>query len=297
MFFAAVLVAFVVQVQVVEANPIVDGKLLYSRDTLSSKLVSRLLRESRGDLDGTTLGKLSHLALSRPAGAFSSSLRPSLVTAVVRPVHHRGLISQQRDCGFVGAAQRDDNMPLLPDEAQSLCRRQAFLLAAVAALQAPALAKVDEYGKEVIRLEDGYSDGTEGLQYRDLLVGNGAVPFEGDTLTVCDEVGSCGELTAGAGDLMAKATGTSEAKSVTGFTFTLGRDEVIKGWEKGLLGTEKMPPMKVGGTRSLIIPSELAYGAKGVGCTEQDEDGGEVCTIPPYAVMEFTIQLIKIQRK
>ena len=60
-------------------------------------------------------------------------------------------------------------------------------------------------------------------------------------------------------------------------SFVLGAHRVIPGWEQGLLG------MKVGGRRSLIIPSELAYGARGAGAI-----------IPPDAVLVFDVQLIAV---
>lgn len=44
----------------------------------------------------------------------------------------------------------------------------------------------------------------------------------------------------------------------TPFRFTLGAGKVIRGWDEGVLG------MKVGGSRTLIIPPDMAYGARGV---------------------------------
>ncbi|HEU4723310.1 MAG TPA: FKBP-type peptidyl-prolyl cis-trans isomerase, partial [Gemmatimonadaceae bacterium] len=59
--------------------------------------------------------------------------------------------------------------------------------------------------------------------------------------------------------------------------FQLGANAVIKGWEEGLVG------MKAGGTRQLIIPPSLAYGASGYGA------------IPPNAVLVFNVQLVAVQ--
>jgi FKBP-type peptidyl-prolyl cis-trans isomerase len=61
------------------------------------------------------------------------------------------------------------------------------------------------------------------------------------------------------------------------FDFTIGKGDVIKGWEEGVSG------MKVGGKRQLRIPPRLAYG-------EQGYSG----VIPPNATLIFDIQLLGI---
>jgi len=61
--------------------------------------------------------------------------------------------------------------------------------------------------------------------------------------------------------------------------FQLGARQVIRGWEQGVAG------MKVGGKRTLIIPSELAYGKRGAG-------GG---SIPPDSDLIFDVELVKIK--
>jgi FKBP-type peptidyl-prolyl cis-trans isomerase len=61
------------------------------------------------------------------------------------------------------------------------------------------------------------------------------------------------------------------------FKFTLGKGEVIKGWDQGVVG------MKVGGKRRLRIPPDLGYGS-----------AGSPPTIPPNAGLVFEIELVSI---
>ncbi len=61
------------------------------------------------------------------------------------------------------------------------------------------------------------------------------------------------------------------------FQFVIGSGRVIKGWDQGILG------MKVGGKRTLHIPSELAYGERQVGNL-----------IPPNSNLIFHVELLEV---
>ena len=60
--------------------------------------------------------------------------------------------------------------------------------------------------------------------------------------------------------------------------FTVGRGQVIKGWDQGVQG------MKVGGKRTLIIPAELAYGSRAMGND-----------IPANSALIFDVELVEVK--
>ena len=106
------------------------------------------------------------------------------------------------------------------------------------------------------------------LQGSDVVVGTGAEAKEGDKVTVQ----YVGQLFANG-----KEFDTSWVKGRTPFAFTIGKGEVIQGWDQGV------PGMKVGGRRVLVIPPDLAYGA-----------AGSPPTIPANAPLIFVVDLKKV---
>jgi peptidylprolyl isomerase len=103
------------------------------------------------------------------------------------------------------------------------------------------------------------------LEIKDLIVGSGAEAKAGETVTV----NYVGVLYKGGKEFDASW------KRNEPFSFTLGKGQVIAGWDQGVAG------MKVGGRRELIIPSELAYKAQ-----------GSPPTIPPNAPLVFVVDLL-----
>ena len=142
-----------------------------------------------------------------------------------------------------------------------ICAAAAILLAA-----RPALSQ-----DKVEKKESKMTKTPSGLQYEDTIVGTGASPKTGQTC-VMHYTGWLWEN----GEKGKKFD--SSVDRGTPFKFQIGRGMVIKGWDEGV------STMKVGGKRTLLIPPQLGYGAKGAGGV-----------IPPNATLLFDVQLLGIE--
>jgi len=114
-----------------------------------------------------------------------------------------------------------------------------------------------------------------GLQYEDTEIGTGDEAVVGQHVTVhytgwLYETDETSEGRAGS-----KFDSSKDRQDP--FSFPLGAGMVIRGWDEGVQG------MRVGGTRRLVIPFDLGYGARGAGGV-----------IPPNATLLFEVELLAV---
>jgi len=144
----------------------------------------------------------------------------------------------------------------------------AFLAATTLAAQDTKAPAKDAEKKEESKMHRTPS----GLQYEDSVVGTGATPQKGQTC-VMHYTGWLYENNA-----KGKKFDSSVDRGKP-FEFKIGQGQVIRGWDEGV------STMKVGGKRTLIIPPDLGYGARGVG------NG----LIPPNSTLIFDVELLDVK--
>ncbi|MCL2525871.1 MAG: FKBP-type peptidyl-prolyl cis-trans isomerase [Coriobacteriia bacterium] len=84
------------------------------------------------------------------------------------------------------------------------------------------------------------------LEIQDVIIGEGPAVVEGDTVSI--------DWT---GFYMDGLMWNSSLRLGAPYTFVVGEGTVVEGWEQGVIG------MQVGGERTLLVPSDLAFGAEG----------------------------------
>jgi peptidylprolyl isomerase len=148
-------------------------------------------------------------------------------------------------------------------ENRMLSRRFTLKAALALAAISPASSAIAQTGKTMTT--------ASGLQITDSKAGTGATPKTGQTCVMhytgwLYENGQKGKKF------------DSSVDRGEPFEFPIGAGRVIKGWDEGVA------TMKVGGKRTLVIPPELGYGARGAGGV-----------IPPNATLIFEVELLGVK--
>jgi peptidylprolyl isomerase len=123
----------------------------------------------------------------------------------------------------------------------------------------------------IVAADNQVTEMPDGLKYTDTKTGDGATAKAGNKVSV--------HYTGWLSDNGAKGKKfDSSVDRGQPFQFTLGAKQVIAGWDEGVAG------MKVGGKRTLTIPPELGYGARGA-----------PGAIPPNSTLIFDVELLQVQ--
>ncbi|MBB3174094.1 peptidylprolyl isomerase [Endobacter medicaginis] len=143
-------------------------------------------------------------------------------------------------------------------------RRSAFAALSALLLCATGAAQASDV------IDDSFVRTATGIRFHDDVRGSGPEPVKGQTVEVL-YTGWLMTPQHTKGKMFDHSTDPAKP-----FSFTLGADQVIRGWEMGV------STMHVGGERTLVIPPDLGYGPQGAG------------PIPGGATLIFDIKLLAI---
>jgi hypothetical protein len=155
----------------------------------------------------------------------------------------------------------------------SLTRVATYRIGSNGTLAQLAVDETYSSGVQLIYTQSPASAQPAALTVTDILPGSGAAAQSGQTLTV--------NYTGWLYDPAAPGFKGAQFDSSSGrgpFSFTLGQGAVIQGWDQGMQG------MRVGGKRTLLIPSSMGYGTSGAGAS-----------IPGNAALVFEVEMVSLR--
>ena len=118
---------------------------------------------------------------------------------------------------------------------------------------------------------DSFQSAKGGMRTQDMQTGTGLVAAEGMIATI--------QFTAWLDKQGVRGKGLYNSRdSGEPVSFVIGTDKVMPAWNEGVLG------MRVGGTRMLLVPPEMAYGQRAI------DD-----VIPAGSSMQFIIELVRLE--
>jgi peptidylprolyl isomerase len=178
------------------------------------------------------------------------------------------------------AIMNDEETPSEGEEAGSLeeeadaasAEETASIEGPAASADTPAIPPVSDRMPQDIS-EDEYTETETGLQYYDLVEGDGASPEDGSIVAMNYAIWLIDEAS-GEPVIIDDSFALGQP-----LTFILGSQQVFPGWEEGTMGMEQ------GGSRQLIIPGELGFGEAGV----------PQMGIPANATLAMEIELVEVR--
>lgn len=257
-----------------------------------SKRVAQVPLSHPVDLDDATLGKHGQLAINNYRGpAQSIQGRPGGFSHSVSASQLRVPRAQFR-CSTFNAAHCESAQPE-PGIAPTFGRRHAGLATILGGFLGgfslpfvqpkSALAEEDSPAADSPAADTkGFKEGPEKIKFLDVVPGDKGIEgvIGGDKVKV--------------NYVLKLAESGKTVEDVKNFEFVANSGAVVTGFDLALVGDggNKMPRMRQGGKRTVLIPSILAYGRTGRGCKISKEAGGKVCLIPPNSALELTVDLI-----
>eukprot|EP00746_Dinoflagellata_sp_MGD_P129193 gnl/MRDRNA2_/MRDRNA2_63428_c0_seq1.p1 gnl/MRDRNA2_/MRDRNA2_63428_c0~~gnl/MRDRNA2_/MRDRNA2_63428_c0_seq1.p1 ORF type:complete len:316 (-),score=54.11 gnl/MRDRNA2_/MRDRNA2_63428_c0_seq1:212-1159(-) len=264
-------------------EPSIKARGHISAGKLTKKVVSDLFERvfnvlplDTTQLDDTSLGKPT-FSISRCSGSVHS--RPAEFTRSIGSQNARES-RLRHGCGIACCAPCEGEVQSQSITERQLGRRHAGLSALLGlTISRPGFAddKMPQLSSDPTATPPPFTDGPQGMKYRDIYVGEGISPVAGDTVTL---------------NYLVNIASTGKEIDKGFQKFSAGDGAVIKGFDLAVLGLENMKPMNIGSVRQVLVPPELAYGPKGLGCGEGKKSGK--CLIPPESTLDLLLLLINV---